>query len=95
MVGIVGKRWHIEEDLEATKDLGLDQYQVRSWIGWYRHITLILLAYAFLVSIRVRDQSHLPMDASREQAQPRQPLVPLSTSEIHHRLSPALLSSPL
>jgi SRSO17 transposase len=60
IVGAIGKRWHVEEDLQASKDLGLDQYEVRSWIGWYRHITLVMLAYAFLVSIRVHDKSHLP-----------------------------------
>ena len=87
MAGRVGKRWQIEEDLEATKDLGLDQYEVRSFIGWYRHITLVLLAYAFLVGIRVRDQSHLLIGPPPEQAQPRPPLVPLTTSEIHHLLA--------
>ena len=61
IVGAVGKRWHVEEDLQASKDLGLDQYEVRSWIGWYRHITLVMLAYAFLVGIRVHDKSHLPV----------------------------------
>lgn len=49
-----GARWHIEEDFEAAKDLGLDQYQVRSWTGWYRHITLVLLALAFLRALCVR-----------------------------------------
>ena len=42
---------------KSSKDLGLDQYEVRSYLGWYRHITLVLLAYAFLVGITV--QSHL------------------------------------
>ncbi len=47
----IGARWRIEEDLEATKDVGLDQYEVRSYVGWYRHITLVMLASAFLVAI--------------------------------------------
>jgi len=37
MVQALGARWHIEEDFENTKDMGLDHYEVRSWIGWYRH----------------------------------------------------------
>ena len=37
MVQAVGARGHIEEDLQASKDLGLDQDQVRSYLGWYRH----------------------------------------------------------
>ncbi len=53
MVQAIGARWHIEEDLEACKALGLDHYEGRSYLGWYRHITLVLLAYAFLLS-------HLP-----------------------------------
>ena len=87
MVWAIGKRWHIEEDLEATKDLGLDQYEVRSFIGWYRHITLVMLAYAFLVSIRIHDQSHLPTTVPRVQAEPPLPLLPLTTSEIRHLLA--------
>ena len=34
MVKAIGARWHIEEDFETAKDMGLDQYEVRSWIGW-------------------------------------------------------------
>jgi SRSO17 transposase len=37
MVLAIGARWHIEENLEETFDLGLDQYEVRSSTGWYRH----------------------------------------------------------
>ncbi len=57
MVQAIGARWHIEEDLQAGKALGLDHYEVRSSLGWYRHITLVLLAAAFLLGITV--QSHL------------------------------------
>jgi SRSO17 transposase len=37
IVQAIGARWHIEEDLHATKELGLDHYEVRSYRGWYRH----------------------------------------------------------
>ncbi len=37
---------------EAKGEVGLDEYEVRSWTGWYRHITLALLAHAFLAGIR-------------------------------------------
>ncbi len=37
MVQAIGARWHIEQDFENAKDLGLDHYEVRSWTGWYRH----------------------------------------------------------
>jgi len=37
MVAAIGGRWHIEEEFENAKDMGLDHYEVRSFIGWYRH----------------------------------------------------------
>ena len=51
MVKAIGARWHIEEDFENAKDSGLDHYEVRSFIGWYRHITLVLLALAFVTGM--------------------------------------------
>lgn len=55
MVQAIGARWHIEEDLEASKGFGLDHYEVRSYHGWYRHITLVMLASAFLLTICVQE----------------------------------------
>lgn len=43
MVRVVGARWAIEECFEVAKgELGLDQYEVRSWDGWHRHVTLVM-----------------------------------------------------
>ena len=48
-----GSRWNIEAAFEAAKsESGLDEYEVRSWMGWYRHITLSLFAHAFLAALR-------------------------------------------
>jgi SRSO17 transposase len=48
-----GQRWAIEICFEAAKqETGLDEYEVRSWDGWHRHITLSLLALAFLTVVR-------------------------------------------
>jgi SRSO17 transposase len=48
-VSVAGQRWTIEECIEIAKDeLGLDGYEVRTWHGWYRHITLVMLAQACL-----------------------------------------------
>jgi SRSO17 transposase len=45
IVEVAGQRWRVEEAIERAKEAcGLDQYEVRSWTGWYRHITLSLLA---------------------------------------------------
>jgi SRSO17 transposase len=48
-----GQRWNIECCFEAAKqETGLDEYEVRSWHGWYRHITLSMLALVFLSVVR-------------------------------------------
>lgn len=48
-----GRRWAIETAFEAAKqETGLDEYEVRSWDGWYRHITLSIFALAFLTVVR-------------------------------------------
>jgi SRSO17 transposase len=49
MAKVAGTRWVIEESFARAKGaVGLDQYEVRQWAAWYRHITLSLLAHAFL-----------------------------------------------
>jgi len=55
MVAVAGRRWTVEESLELGKgEVGLDQYEVRHWTGWYRHITLAMLALAYLAVVRTR-----------------------------------------
>ena len=55
IVQVAGTRWAVEESLETAKgEVGLDQYEVRKWTGWYRHITLALLAHAFLTVTRAQ-----------------------------------------
>jgi SRSO17 transposase len=50
LVRVAGTRWSVEEGFEQAKgEVGLDHYEVRRWPGWYRHITLALLAHALLV----------------------------------------------
>ena len=51
-----GTRWQIEGAFEAAKgECGLDEYEVRRWDAWHRHITLALLAHAFLVAVRAAE----------------------------------------
>jgi SRSO17 transposase len=53
LVRVAGTRWAVEEGFQQAKtEVGLDHYEVRRWPGWYRHITLALLAHAFLVVTR-------------------------------------------
>jgi SRSO17 transposase len=52
-VRVAGFRWAIEDSFESAKgEVGLDQYEVRRWVSWYRHITLALLAHAYLTVTR-------------------------------------------
>jgi SRSO17 transposase len=55
---VAGTRWAVEEGFEQAKgEVGLDHYEVRKWPGWYRHITLALLAHAFLAVTRAQAAS--------------------------------------
>jgi SRSO17 transposase len=58
LAAAAGMRWSIESCFEAAKqETGLDQYEVRSWAGWHRHVTLSMLALAFLAAVRARAAS--------------------------------------
>ena len=53
LVRVAGTHWAIDDGFQQAKgEVGLDHYEVRRWPGWYRHITLALLAHAFLVVTR-------------------------------------------
>ena len=52
-VRVAGMRWTVEESIQCAKgEVGLDHYEVRSWTGWHRHMTLAMWAQAFLAVIR-------------------------------------------
>jgi SRSO17 transposase len=60
LVAVAGRRWTIEESMAAAKgEVGLDHDEVRHYHGWYRQITLAMLALAYLAVVR----SHLPGSA--------------------------------
>jgi SRSO17 transposase len=59
VVRVTGNRWKIEEGYEQAKgQVGLDQYEVRTWRAWYRYVTLALLAYAALVVMQRQARAH-------------------------------------
>jgi len=61
LVEVAGSRWRIEQCFEEAKgEVGLADYEVRAYKGWYRHMTLAMWAYGLLVALRVR---HLPSEA--------------------------------
>jgi SRSO17 transposase len=65
---VAGTRWALEEGFERAKgEVGLDQYEVRSWAGWHRHVTLCLLAHACLEATRAE------ANATQEKGAPAAP----------------------
>ncbi len=57
LIAVAGRRWTIEAGFEnAKQEVGLDDYEVRSWQGWHRHVTLALFAYALLTVLRAHAQ---------------------------------------
>jgi len=53
LVEVEGRRWAIEDAFETAKtELGLDHNETRSWHGWHRHVSLVMLAFALLMAIR-------------------------------------------
>lgn len=60
-VRISGMRWPIETIFEEAKgEVGLDQYEMRSWQGWHHHVLLVSLAHHFLVRLRIQFQGQAP-----------------------------------
>jgi SRSO17 transposase len=58
---VAGQRWAVEECFETAKqEVGLADYEIRSWHGWYRHITLAMLALAFLAGMRAKLSAKRP-----------------------------------
>lgn len=58
LVKVEGHRWAIEDAFETAKtELGLDHNETRSWHGWHRHVSLVMLAFAMLA--RIRQQANL------------------------------------
>jgi SRSO17 transposase len=55
LVSVEGRRWAIEDSFEAAKnEFGLDHNETRSWHGWHRHVSLVMLAFAMMAVIRHR-----------------------------------------
>lgn len=88
IVRAAGSRWSIEECFESAKgEVGLDHYEVRSFVGWYRHITLAMWAHAFLT---VQRAAAAP--AGKKNSSPKPPRCTHST----HRAgsaAPALVAA--
>jgi SRSO17 transposase len=83
-VRVAGMRWTVEESIQTSKgEVGLDHYEVRRWTGWYRHITLAMLAQAFLVVVRAETGARL---APKKGRHPVVGASSLATFKAHRRL---------
>ena len=90
MVTVIGSRWTVEQCFEVGKgEVGLDEYEVRSWQGWYRHITLCMLAQAFLTVLRAQSASQEPEQAEQEgkkrERHPQTPFPPSTFSKFKRK----------
>ena len=86
MVQASGARWHIEEVFANATDMGLDQFEVRSFLGWYRHVTLVMLAAAYLRGICVEEQAPLLAVAKPPTPPVTLLVLPLTVPEVRHLL---------
>jgi SRSO17 transposase len=69
LVAVEGRRWTIEDSFETAKtELGLDHNETRSWHGWHRHVSLVMLVFAMMATIR-----HRANRASPPKTMPRLP----------------------
>jgi len=76
---VASRRWTIETGFEQAKgEAGLDEYEVRGWLGWYHHIALALLASLFLLQLKqeVGGKSARPDDPTSEPDPPSPPAAP-------------------
>jgi hypothetical protein len=74
---------------ENAKDMGLDQYEVRSFMGWYRHVTLVIVAAAYLSGICAQARACSPTTCLSMPA-----LLPLTVPEVRHLLARLVFPSP-
>jgi SRSO17 transposase len=66
LVAVEGHRWAIEDSFETAKnEFGLDHNESRSWHGWHRHVSLVMLAFAMMAVIRHRANSPPPKKTQR------------------------------
>ena len=65
LVAVEGRRWAIEDGFETAKnELGLDHNETRSWHGWHRHVSLVMLAFAMMAAIRLKANMPAPPKSS-------------------------------
>lgn len=83
LLRVCGSRWQIEEGFAQAKgEVGLDQYEVRTWAAWHRFMTLCLLAHAYLVVLRLTAGQEEAAENAAEKGAAALSLIPLTVPEV-------------
>jgi SRSO17 transposase len=83
MARAISARWGIEEDFENGNEIGLDHYEVRSFVGWYRHVTLVMIVLAVLTAICVKERTSSQTGKSNHASPP----IALAVPEVRRLLA--------
>lgn len=94
MVKAIGQRWKIEECFETGKEMGLSDYEVRCYQGWYRHVTLVMIVEACLAGICAKAYLSTTEPTTAEGTPSTCPLLPLTIPEVRHLLAYLLWPPP-
>jgi SRSO17 transposase len=74
LVNVEGHRWAIEDSFETAKnEFGLDHNETRSWHGWHRHVSLVMLAFAMMAAIRNQANRQIPKKTKQRAAKNHRP----------------------
>jgi hypothetical protein len=100
LVAVEGQRWSIEDGFETGKnELGLDHNETRSWHGWHRHVSLVMLAFAMLATIRYhanrQPPQKPPLSMIQKQNQPSLTGRRRKSAALPHGLRSGALSLPM
>ena len=80
LVSVEGHRWAIEDSFETAKnEFGLDHNESRSWHGWHRHVSLVMLAFAMMAAIQHHANKPAPKK-TKSSATPRHPISSVGRS---------------
>jgi SRSO17 transposase len=80
LVSVEGHRWAIEDSFETAKnEFGLDHNESRSWHGWHRHVSLVMLAFAMMAAIQHQANKPAPKK-TKSSATPRHPISSVGRS---------------
>jgi SRSO17 transposase len=99
LVNVEGHRWSIEDSVETAKnEFGLDHNETRSWHGWHRHVSLVMMAFAMMAAIRYQANQATPKNQNTHPQKPGT-LIRWSIQEIRriaqrlkqHRIEPAFV----